>query len=176
MMSDNNKKTEIDFENKRAQIIYTTDKGKVKVSFEQGNLSESDPEVSREIIELVARVSSKSKFKIFYEEIASASEEVYRDWCDTRSNSSNTIGTPDFSYNMENVTLKHDNPEIEKIIQQAQKDIAKRIPEEKQRLQHLEEQKNQEENNMNAQEISEKRKKENEFTKKYLDLIVNKRD
>ena len=175
-MSDNSKKIEIDIENKRAQIIYTTDKGKVKVSFRHRKQSKSDPDVSSESIRLVADVESKSKSDSFYDEIASASEEVYYSWSDMRGNDSSSSGNDDFLYNMENVTLKHDNPGIEKLIKQAQMDIAERIPEEKQRLQHLEEQAKQVESDMRTQEALKKREKENAFTKKYLDSIIGRND
>lgn len=171
MMTDKSKKFEIDLEKERAQVIYTTDKGRVKVSFEQIKLSDSDPEVSQDSINLVAKVESKSKFKFFYNEIASASEEVYFSWFDGRNNGYGSRGNKNFEYNMENVLIKHDNPEIEKIIQQAQKDIVEYIPEEKQRLQRLEEQKKQEESQMSAQEALKRREKEKMFTKRFFDSL-----
>lgn len=162
-------KIKVDLDKERAEIEYTTNKGKVKFTFYQEHHDKLYMGESDESCNLIVDIEAKSKLGCRYKDITSVCENVYYCNCD-RNNAVYTVGDTDFCKNIETAKIKHENPEITKIIQQAQKDIAEHITVEKQRLRQLKEK----EKNNERQKIVEKRKKENAFIQKFFNSLQRK--
>ena len=118
-------------------VTYKTEKGKVKVTFYHFYLNEVNEKFETASVLLIADVKSKPKLGLKYKNIAKTGKEAYLSYGSMESNISEMIGNPDFFKNLETIKLKHENPEIEKLIERAQKDIVSEIPAEKQRRQEF---------------------------------------
>lgn len=172
-LSSSYKKTKIkvDLDKERAEIEYTTNKGKVKFTFYQEQGETLRDCESNSWCNLVVDIEAKSKLGCRYKDITSACEQVYSEEVYAKSNTVHSNGGHKvFSENIETAKIKHENQEITKIIQQAQKDIAEHITVEKQRLRQLKEK----EKNNERQKIAEKRKKENAFIQKFFNSLQRK--
>ena len=175
------KEPTIEFEgntNRRATITYKTDQGRVKITFYQ-DWTHSDGYMSdSESCYLRARVESKPRFGFKYKEIAKAYKEVYYSFSDGYHNDAGSRGSTDFFKNMEEVKLTHNNPEIEKLIAHAQKDVVREIPEERRRIAHekaLEKAREEKEKQLEQERKNEQTKKENDFVASFFKFVGKNR-